>query len=75
MNLCHVQCVVQKPLAFHFGKYLNTNLHLSKVAFMKAHPYMIVKTFELHNVIGVTIANQIKVLIDSFGLLNNIIIK
>ncbi len=42
---------------------------------MKAHPYMIVKTFELHNVIGVTIANQIKVLIDSFGLLNNIIIK
>jgi hypothetical protein len=42
---------------------------------MKAHPYMIVGTFELHNVIGVTMTNQIKLLIDSFGLLNNIIAK
>jgi hypothetical protein len=42
---------------------------------MKAHQHMIVRTFELHNVIGVTIANQIKVLIDSFGLFNNIVAK
>jgi hypothetical protein len=48
------------------------SLHLQ---FVKARQDMIVRTFELYNMIGVTIANQIKVLIDSFGLLNNIIIK